>query len=151
MRGGRSDGLGVAQAGAARRRVAHVPHGAIAGEATEPVAAEDVGDPTHGLLDVESVAVGGRNARGLLPAVLEGVEAEIGDVGGLGVIPHAEEAALVVELVVELPTLVLRRHVAQSRPSTREPSDPRTPRPAPCRPPRSPATRRLPGRSTATA
>jgi hypothetical protein len=40
------------------------------------------------------------DAGGLLPAVLQRVEPEVGEVGGLGVAVHAEHAALVVEVVV---------------------------------------------------
>src|SRR5207302_10181821 len=45
-------------------------------------------------------AVGGRDARRLLAAVLERIEAQVHDVGGLRMVPDAEEPALVVELVV---------------------------------------------------
>ena len=76
--------------------------GAVPGQALEPVAAEHVGHPAHRLLDLEVVAVGGGDARRLLAAVLQRVEPEVGDVGGLGVVPDPEEAALVVELVVQL-------------------------------------------------
>src|SRR4030095_15455210 len=103
--------------------------GAMPGRALEPVAAEHVRHPAHRLLHMEAVAVRGGDARGLLPAVLQRVEAEIGDVGGLGMVPHAEEPALVVELVaVELGRL--SPDVAQARSSTHGPAAPR-PRPAP--------------------
>src|SRR4030095_3795333 len=131
---GAVDGLGadrlrVAQVRAACGGVAHVADGAMAGQALEPVAAEHVRPPAHRLLHVEAVPVGGGDARGLLPAVLQRVEAEIGDVGGLGMVPHAEEPALVVELVaVELGRL--SPDVAQARSSTHGPAAPR-PRPAP--------------------
>jgi hypothetical protein len=39
-----------------------VPDGAVTRQALEPVAAEDVGHPAHGLLDVEALAVGGGDA-----------------------------------------------------------------------------------------
>ena len=102
VRGGAGDRLGVAQVGAARGGIAHVPDGAVTGQALEPLPAEDVGHPAHRLLHVEVMPVGGGDAGRLLPAVLQRVEPEIGDVGGLGVVPDAEEAALVVELVVEI-------------------------------------------------
>ena len=51
----------------------------------------------------KAVAVGGRDARRLLAAMLQRVEPEVGDVGGLRMVPDAEEPALVVELVVVTP------------------------------------------------
>ena len=45
------------------------------------------------------LAVGGGDAGALLPAVLQRVEAEVGEVGGLGVPEDAEDAALVFEFV----------------------------------------------------
>jgi hypothetical protein len=51
---------------------------------------------------VERVAVRGGDARRLLASMLERVQAELGDVGGLLVIPDAEKPALIVELVVEI-------------------------------------------------
>jgi hypothetical protein len=53
---------------------------------------------------VEGAAVGGDDARRLLPAVLEGVQAEVGEVGGLFAAaegPDPEDAALLLELVVD--------------------------------------------------
>src|SRR5262245_17860081 len=84
----------------------------MAGQTAQALGAEDVGHPAHRLLQVERAAVGGRDARRLLAAVLERVETEIGDVGGLRVVPDPEEPALVVELVVTPCD-------AQSRSSTR--------------------------------
>ena len=46
-------------------------------------------------------AVGGRDARRLLPAVLERIETQIGHVRGLGMVPDPEQPALVVELVAQ--------------------------------------------------
>ena len=68
--GGGGDGLGIAEIRAARGGVAHVTNGPMAGQALEAVPAEDVGDPAHGLFHVEGVAVGGRDARRLLAAML---------------------------------------------------------------------------------
>jgi hypothetical protein len=64
--------------------------GPVARHALQALAAEHVGDPAHGLLDVERVAVRGGDARRLLASMLERVQAEVGDVGGLLVIPDAE-------------------------------------------------------------
>ena len=42
---------------------------------------------------VEAIAVGGDDAGRLLPAMLQRVQPEVGDVGGLGVTVDAEDAA----------------------------------------------------------
>src|SRR2546426_12762372 len=76
VRGGRGDGLGIAEIGAARRGVAHVANRAVAGQALEPVPAEDVGHPAHGLFHVEGMAVRGCDPRGLLAPLLYRVEAQ---------------------------------------------------------------------------
>src|SRR5947199_189881 len=89
-RGGGRDRLRVPDVRAARRRVAHVADGAVARQATQALGTEHVGHPAHRLLGVEADAVGGRDARGLLPAMLEGVESEVRDVGGLRIVPDAQ-------------------------------------------------------------
>jgi hypothetical protein len=55
---------------------------------------------THGFVDVDVRAVGGGDAGGFLPAMLEGVEAEIGHLRGFGVVEDSEHAAFVVEVIV---------------------------------------------------
>src|SRR5262245_40535698 len=115
----------------------------MAGQTAQALGAEDVGHPAHRLLQVERAAVGGRDARRLLAAVLERVETEIGDVGGLGMVPDPEEPALVVELVVT-------PCGAQNRSSTRVRRGP-APRPRSCSTPCAAApARRRSSRSTAT-
>ena len=51
-------------------------------------------------MGVEALAVARDDARRLLAAMLERVQAEVGDVRGLGVAVHRDDAALVVEAVV---------------------------------------------------
>ena len=72
-------------------------------QAPETLGAEHVGHPSHGLLDMERPAVGDRDPGGLLTPMLERVETQVGEVRGLRVVEDAEEAALVVELVVVQP------------------------------------------------
>src|SRR5207244_12099144 len=120
-----------------------VADGAMPGQPAQALGMENVGHPPHRLLGVERVPVGGRDARRLLASVLERVEAEIGDVGRLWMVPDAEEAALVMEPVVVTPC------GAQSRSSKRVRCDPRErPPPLPRRAP-SPARPRS-SRSTPT-
>ena len=124
-RGGR-DRLSVPQIGAAGRGIAHVANGPVTLEAAKPLGAEDVRHPSHVLLDVEGGAVGGGDACRLLPAMLERVETEIGDVPGLRMVPDAEETALVVEPVVVRPrdvqTHASMRPRGGSRPRRRQSS-----------------------------
>ena len=73
--------------------------GELAGEASEDVGGEDVGDEAHGLVAMELDAVGGNDAGGFLSAMLKGVEREIGELGGLGMVVDGDDAALFVQLV----------------------------------------------------
>jgi hypothetical protein len=74
-----------------------VAHRAVTGEGLEPGVGEEVVGEAHALLDTQAVAVAGHDPRGLLAAVLQGVEAEIGQPRGLGMAEDPEQAALVVE------------------------------------------------------
>ena len=94
------DRLGVGGHGVAGRRVSDVAHGAGAREPVQPLVGEHVVDQAHALLEPELLAVGGHDARRLLPPVLERVEPEVGQAGGFRVAPDAEQAAAVVEAVV---------------------------------------------------
>jgi hypothetical protein len=49
---------------------------------------------------MELLAIGGRDSRGFLPSVLQRVEAEVGQVGRLGVTVDTEHATFVTEVVV---------------------------------------------------
>ena len=65
-----------------------------AGQALDHFAAgEGVADEAEAALGVEAAAVEGDDAGGLLAAMLEGVQSERGDGGGLGVAEDAEHAA----------------------------------------------------------
>ena len=75
-------------------------HGAVPGQGLELGVGEEVVDQAHALLDPQPLAVAGHDPRGLLAAVLQGVEAEVGQARGLGVAEDPEQPALVVEVVV---------------------------------------------------
>ena len=93
--------LHVAQDGLAGGRVAHVAGGRVAGQALDHLAAgEVVADETHPPLGMESLAVERDDAGRLLPAVLERMQAERGDRGGVRVSEDAEDAALFAQPVV---------------------------------------------------
>ena len=93
-------GLRVRGHGVARGRVADVADRAVPGQRLEAARREHVVHEAHALLEPEPLAVAAGDARRLLPAVLQGVEPHVGEVRGLGVAEDAEEAALVVEVVV---------------------------------------------------
>ena len=61
---------------------------------------EVVADEAHAALGVELLAVVGDDAAGFLSAMLEGVQAERGDGGGVGVPEDAEDPAFLAESVV---------------------------------------------------
>ena len=74
------DGLRVPPGARARRRVARVPDGGVAGEARERAVVERVRHEAHVLHDGEGMAVAHRHARRLLPPVLQRVQPEVGEV-----------------------------------------------------------------------
>ena len=63
----------------AGRRVARVADRDLALEAAQVLLVEDLGDEAHVAQDGQAAAVGDGDARGLLPAVLEGEQAEVRD------------------------------------------------------------------------
>jgi hypothetical protein len=83
--------LGVAQLGAAGGRVAGVADGRAPGQAGQGLLVEDVGDQAHADVAAQAL-VAGDQPGGLLAAVLQGVQAQVGQVGGLVVTMDAEDA-----------------------------------------------------------
>ncbi len=69
--------------------------------AHDPLAGEGVADQPHFAVGFELPAVVNDHAGGFLAAVLEGVQAKRGMGGGVRVAMNAEDAAFLVELVVE--------------------------------------------------
>ena len=94
------DGLDVLDARASGSGVAVVAYGVGAGQAPEAFLAEDVRHEAHALFRVEVLAVAACDARAFLAAVLEGVEAQVHEVGGLGMPVDTEDPALFLELVL---------------------------------------------------
>ncbi len=96
------DGLGVEEGGVAGGGVAGVADGEVAGETGEDGVGEDFADEAHALEVGDGVgfaAVGDGNAGGLLAAVLEGVEAPVGEASGVGVVVDGHHAAVFAEFV----------------------------------------------------
>jgi hypothetical protein len=72
--------------------------GGIAGQLLDRAdAGEVVADKAETALGIEPVSVEGDDARGFLAAMLQGVQAEGGDRGGVGVVVDAEDAALLAQ------------------------------------------------------
>ena len=93
--------LDVPQDGVAGGGVTVVAEGAAAGEAGDDASfAEVLADEAEAAVLVEVLAVMGDDPGGFLAAVLEGVQAEGGEGGGVGVVPDAEDAAFLVHFVV---------------------------------------------------
>ena len=135
---------------------------------------EGVGDLAHRARDAQLLAVGGGDAGALLSAMLERVEAEVGEIRRFGVTEDAEDTALVFEFVQHRsgPSILRRSPARSSVSSARRPEharlpqrDNRSPRrrhrhrdsrirlscrsPAPARRARAPAAAAPPGRSLA--
>ena len=87
--------LHIAQDGRAGRRIAHMADRDMARQAFDHLAAgEGVADEAEPALAVKAASVEGDDAAGLLAAMLEGVQPERGDRGGIGVSENAEHATL---------------------------------------------------------
>ena len=74
-------GLGVLPGRAAGRGVAAVADREVAAQRRERALVEHLGHQPHVLVDEQSLAVGGGDAGRLLPAVLQGVEPVVGELG----------------------------------------------------------------------
>ena len=86
-------GLGVLPGRAAGRGVAAVADREVAAQRRERALVEHLGHQAHVLVDEQPLAVGGRDAGRLLPAVLQGVEPVVGELGDvLAGGPDAEDA-----------------------------------------------------------
>jgi hypothetical protein len=77
-----------------------VANGDFAGEAAQDFGSEQVCDAAHTPEIVNLAPVAGDDAGAFLASMLEGVEAEIGNVGGLGMPIDGEDAALFVKFIV---------------------------------------------------
>src|SRR5690606_4766953 len=88
--------LGIVPLRGARGRVAGVPDGDAAPERLQRPVVEDLRDQAHVLVDEDLVAVGRRDTGRLLSAVLQRVQAEVGQPGDiLAGCPDTEDTAFV--------------------------------------------------------
>jgi hypothetical protein len=92
--------LHVAQNGLAGGGVADMADSGIAGEAFDHLAAgKGVADEAQAPLGMKPASVEGNDSRGLLAAVLKGVQPQRRDGGGLGVAENAEHAAFLAQRI----------------------------------------------------
>ncbi len=75
------EGLGVPPVSRAGGRVAHVTDGMLSAEAPEDLLVEHLADQTEVLDDGDLASIADGDPGALLPAVLQGVEAEVGEAG----------------------------------------------------------------------
>lgn len=88
------EGLGVLEVGGAGGGIPGVADGDGPDEVMERGAGEDVGDQAHADLPVEIAAVAGDDPGAFLSPVLEGVEAVVGGLRGVGAPKGAENTAV---------------------------------------------------------
>src|SRR5699024_874056 len=92
--GGAESGLSVLPGAGAGGGVAGVPQGDVPGQGAQRDVVEDLGDQPHVLVDEDLLPVAGGDPGGLLAAVLQSVQPEVGELGDLfagG--PDAEDTA----------------------------------------------------------
>jgi hypothetical protein len=85
--------LGIGRIRVAGRRIAHVADGDRTREILDHLAGEDVGDVPHPPPPRQRGALRRDDAGGFLPAMLQGVEPEVGQLGRFGVPEDADDAA----------------------------------------------------------
>src|SRR5262249_52598715 len=86
-----------------RRGISDITDGHDSAKALQMRFGENLGHLTHAALRIEPDAVRGDDAGRLLAPVLQGMEAQVGQVGGLGVAEDSENAALIVKPIVVEP------------------------------------------------
>ncbi len=94
-----ADGLGVQQRRVAGGRIAGVADGQASGHTRQRFIIEDVGHQPHGFVEQNALPIRGGDPGGFLAAMLQSVQAQIGQGGGLGVAPDGDHAAFFPKLV----------------------------------------------------
>ena len=91
--------LRIPEVARASRRIARVADCHVADQIVQDRAGENLGHEAHALVLAELLAVAGDDARALLAAVLQGVEAVVGEFGGVGMAVNAKDAAIMFGIV----------------------------------------------------
>ena len=108
---GYRNGLCVEQHGIAGGGVAGVPDGQLAGQGLQHLTGEDVGHVPHRLVGMDFDAIGGAHPRAFLTAMLQSVEAQIGQFGCFRMTVDGHYAAFVMKFIkhtIRMPSRKLR-------------------------------------------
>ena len=93
-------GLGIDDVRRTGGRIARVPNAGMAHQTMQNIAGEDLRHQPHAPVDVEGLAVGGDDTGTLLPPVLKGVEAVVGQFGGIRMPMDAKDPAVMLRMVL---------------------------------------------------
>src|SRR5215469_1521576 len=91
--------LRVQQRRIAGGRVAGMSDGKRTRKSSKTLAGEDIGDQSHGLMQLDAFAIRRSNTRRLLPAMLQRVQAEVSELGSFGVAVNRSHSALFMQFV----------------------------------------------------
>src|SRR5262249_3191569 len=94
------DRLRVEQGFVARRRVARVTDSGGAGKFVQNIGLEDFFDLSHGAVGGKFAVVGRNDAGRFLSAMLQRIQAQVGELGRLLVAVDPDDATVVVEVIV---------------------------------------------------
>ena len=105
--------LDIAQDRLAGCGIAHMADRGGAGQALDRRRIREmVADQTEAAFGMETATVKGDDARRLLAAMLQGVQAEGGDRGGVRMAEYAEDAAFLMQAVaIEIEITIVRSHL----------------------------------------
>ena len=104
------------------------PMAMFAGQAAQHLRREDIGDVAHGFVAVNLAAVARGDAGAFLAAMLQRIQAQIGEVGGFGMAVDGEDAAFLVEFVERQRLFDVSRVGVKHRPVSATPRE-RSPKP----------------------
>ncbi len=94
-------GWALRRFGRAGRRVARVADGAVADEVVQGFrVVEDLRHEAHAVVLVKFPVVAGDDARAFLPAMLERVKAEVGQLGGVRMAENAEHTTIMFGIIL---------------------------------------------------
>src|SRR4029077_10354480 len=105
------DGLGVEQSLVAGRGIARMAYGEASRQLGEYARLKNFLDFAHGAMEKEIGTVARNDSGGFLAAMLQRVEAEIGEVRGFRMAEDAEHTTLVVEMIVGEGELVCHHEI----------------------------------------
>src|SRR5579862_9079205 len=93
------DGLRIEQRRIARRRIARVTDAQSPPHFRQNLFVENISDQAHGLVHMQSHAIGGDDARRLLSTVLQRMQSQVGELLGFRIAEDGDHSAFVVKFV----------------------------------------------------